>query len=115
MNLDQEALGEASSEVVRRDLLEVVVASLISCTLGGPTDPRADAGLGQVDERVFRHDVALVLVALEIALDAVREIGVARLPAVAARVLPGLDPKAVLAALGLLHVDGADLRDLENA
>jgi len=57
----------------------------------------------------------LVLEALEVALDVVGEVGIARLATVAQRVLAGADPEAVLAVVGSFHVDGANLWNLEGA
>jgi hypothetical protein len=45
----------------------------------------------------------------------VREVGIARLPAVPGGILPSSDSEAVLSALGFLHVARPDLRNLEGA
>jgi len=56
-----------------------------------------------------------VLVALEVALDAVGEVCVAGFAVALSRVLARPDPQAVLPAVALATVRGSDLRDLEGA
>ena len=112
--VDEEALGEPSTKVVGAHLLEVRVAGLVSCTLGGPTDDRSDARLLQIDKGVFRRDVVLVLVALKIPLDAVGEVGIAGLPTAATGVFPRPNTESVLAALAFLDVRRPHLWNLEG-
>lgn len=55
-----------------------------------------------------------VLIPLEITLDVGGEESIARLPTVAAGILPCLDTEPVLSAVGLLDIDGANLWNLEG-
>jgi hypothetical protein len=62
--VDEEALCEPMPEVVTGHLAEVFVASLVGGGLGGPGYHRADAPLGQLNERIARGNVPGVLVTL---------------------------------------------------
>jgi len=84
---DEETLGEPAAEVVRAHFLEVLVASLVSCSIGSPSNHRADAWLLQIDEGVPRRDVMLVLEVLEIAFDTIGQKCITGLPTVPAGVL----------------------------
>jgi hypothetical protein len=55
-----------------------------------------------------------ILKALQVPLNVVGEVGITRLPAVAAGVLPRLDVKPVLPALGLFDIGRPDLWYLES-
>ena len=81
LSVDEQALGEPPTQVVSAHRPKVVVTGRLGGPSCGPLDGRANPGLGQVDVGVLGCDVVLILEPLEIALDAIRQVGISRLPA----------------------------------
>ena len=113
--LVDEPLSEAAAKVVRRRLSRVLLVGLTNCPLGDAMDDSTCSGLCKVDERVFRSGVPGVLILLEVAFYIRREVCVSRFSAAAGRVLPSVDVRVVLSAVGLFNVCWPNPRYLERS
>jgi hypothetical protein len=80
--IDEQSLREAPAEIIRSDVLEVLVASLLGCLLGGPFHHIPDAALGKINEGIRSSDVLGVLIAVDVTLNVGWQVGIARLPTV---------------------------------
>jgi len=83
--VNEESLGIPAPEVMCTHFLKIALTGRLCCTIGGTPDDRTNAGLSQINECVVGSDVVFVLIPFEIALNAVGEVGIARLPTVTAK------------------------------
>lgn len=94
--VDEQSLRELSTEIITRYPMIPFVTRLLSSFLCRSNYHLSNAAGRQVDKRVFGSDVLGVLVALDIALDAVGKEHVSRFPTVAGGILPRWDVQSVL-------------------
>jgi hypothetical protein len=55
--VDEQTLGKASTQVVTRDMPEIIISSLSSCCLGSSFDSGPNAASGKIDKRSARSDI----------------------------------------------------------
>lgn len=67
--VDEPALGEAAPEIVTANVLEILVAGLLSRPIGCPLDHRSDATLGEIYEWLGAIDVHRGLILMKVPLD----------------------------------------------
>jgi hypothetical protein len=92
---------------------EVIVPGFLSCGFGSSLYDGPDTTLTEIDERLSRSDVFVILVASEIGLEVGWKIRVSRLSSAASRVLPLRNSKPILSAVGLFDMLWFFLGDLE--
>jgi hypothetical protein len=112
--VDEQTLGKASTQVVTRDMPEIVISSLSSCCLCGSFHSGPNAASGEIDKRFAGGDVLGVCKLLEAALDLTGEVSIARLPSGSGRILTSRDTEPILAALGRLDMSRLYLWNLEG-
>lgn len=114
--INQQALGEPAAEIVGTDVPKIVITSRLSRSVGAFFDDRSDAVVGEIDERVGGIKIFTSVIAMEIALDVGRQIGIAWFAAVTGGIFAIGHPQAiVLAVISSPDVVWTDLWNLERA
>jgi hypothetical protein len=78
--VDEEPLCKASTQVVTRNMPEIIIPSLSSCCPCGSFDGGTNPASGEIDKRFARGDILSIRELLKAALDIIWEVGIARLP-----------------------------------